>query len=314
LQNKHNSVAAFGRFLYSRNMKRIFLRYFFITTLAAFSLGAFADTSPCNVEVKSSPIGNSTIEYLKVGKGEPILLLHGLFAQKEQWSELACQLASAGYLVVAPDLPGFGKSIHFPIIDYKLENQAEILHQFTKTLNIQKFDLAGSSMGGAIASIYARNYRSQIRSLAFIGAPLGVGSWSAQVKGALYQGINPFIPITADQFNLEMRLLFYKPPTVPEAIQEGLIADYQKSNRHYQQIWDIVNLYMNEIEKSPSSPVPTLIMWGKEDGIFEVEDIRRLEQKYPKNRHYIVEKGGHLLMLDKPQEVSATYIQFLKSK
>ena len=303
--------------MYSRGMNQFFLKIFSIAIpVFLISSGAWAQSTAdsCNIETKTSSIGGGTIEYLKVGKGAPILLLHGLFAQKEQWSELACYLSSAGYLVVAPDLPGYGKSTHFPIVSYKLENQVEILHQLTSALNIQKFDIAGSSMGGAIASMYARAHSSQVRSLSFIGAPLGVSGWSTQVKSALYQGINPFIPISVDQLSLEMQLLFYKPPVVPESIQQSLLADYQKSNRHYQQVWDIVNLYLFEIEKNPPSPIPTLIMWGKEDGIFEVADIQRLQQKYPKNRHLIVKDAGHLLMLEKPKEVAASYIQFLKPR
>lgn len=298
-------------------MNKIFLRYgllAFLFCLLGTQAHAEATVSPCNIEVKTSSIGNGTLEYLQVGKGAPILLLHGLFAQKEQWSELACYLSSAGYLVIAPDLPGYGKSIHFPIADYKLENQVGILYQFTNTLNMQKFDIAGSSMGGAIASMYARSYPLQVRSLAFIGSPLGVSGWSTQVKSALYQGINPFIPISVDQLNLEMQLLFYKPPPLSEAIQQGLISDYQKQNRHYQQVWDIVNLYLYEIEKNPPAPIPTLIMWGKEDGIFESIEIRKLEQRYPKNRHFMIKDAGHLLMLEKSKEVAVNYIQFLKPR
>ena len=298
-------------------MEKLFLRYCLfalIFCLAGSKADAETFASACNIEVKTSAVGSGTVEYLKVGKGTPILLLHGLFAQKEQWSELACYLSNAGYLVIAPDLAGYGKSIYIPIIDYKLENQVGILHQFTNTLNIQRFDIAGSSMGGAIASMYARAYPMQVRSLALIGAPLGVSGWSTQVKSALDQGINPFIPISVDQLNLEMQLLFYRPPVLSEAIQQALIADYQKQNRHYQQVWDIVNLYLYEIEKNSPSPIPALIMWGKEDGIFESIDMRRLEQKYPKNRHYLVKVACHLLMLEKPKEVAVNYIQFLKPR
>ena len=298
-------------------MNRIFLKFFYLFAaifLFVSDVGAQTVPGTCYVEVKTSPVGGGSIEYLKVGKGAPILLLHGLFAQKEQWSELACYLSAAGYLVIAPDLPGYGKSAPFPIVDYKLEKQVRLLHEFTNALNIQKFDLAGSSMGGAVASMYARAYPIQVRSLAFIGSPLGISGWSTQVKSALYQGINPFIPISVDQFNLEMQLLFYKPPVVPESIQQSLIADYQKSNRHYQQVWDIVNLYLYEIEKNPPSPIPALIMWGKQDGIFDVVDIQRLRQKYPKNRYLVVNEAGHLLMLETPKEVATNYIEFLKSK
>lgn len=298
-------------------MKKIYLKYYLLTILvftSSFGLCGEPVLGSCNLEVKTIPAGGATIEYLSAGKGDPILLLHGLFAQKEQWSELACQLSVAGYLVIAPDLPGYGKSIHFPLVDYKLENQVRLLHEFTNALNIQKLDLAGSSMGGAIASMYARSYPMQVRSLAFIGSPLGISGWSTQVKSALYQGINPFIPISADQLNLENHLLFYKPPVVPESLQQSLIADYQKSNRHYQQVWDIVNLYLYEIEKNPPSPIPALIMWGKQDGIFDVVDIEKLRQKYPKNRYLVINEAGHLLMLENPKEVASIYMTFLKPR
>ncbi|MEY3224429.1 MAG: hypothetical protein RL565_619 [Pseudomonadota bacterium] len=306
-----------GKQKYSGTMNQFFLKFFYLfAALFIFISNVSAQILPgaCNIDVKTSPVGGGTIEYLKAGSGTPILLLHGLFAQKEQWSELACYLSAAGYLVIAPDLPGYGKSAPFPIVDYKLENQVRLLHEFTNALNIQKLDLAGSSMGGAIVSMYARAYPTQVRSLAFIGSPLGISSWSTQVKSALYQGINPFIPISVDQLNLENQLLFYKPPVVPESIQQSLIADYKKSNRHYQQVWDIVNLYLYEIEKNPPSPIPTLIMWGKQDGIFDVVDIQKMQEKYPKNRYLVVNEAGHLLMLETPKEVATNYIEFLRPK
>jgi abhydrolase domain-containing protein 6 len=270
--------------------------------------------APCFIEVESKHVGKGSIEYLKAGSGTPIVLLHGLFAQKEQWSEVACELSSAGFMVIAPDLPGYGKSIHFPAEDYRLENQVGLLHRFTDLLELRKIHIAGSSMGGAIASMYANQYPKQALTLAFIGAPLGVGSWGAKVRDALSKDINPFIPITIDQFNLEMELLFYKPPEVPETIKDQLLADYRKSNRHYQQVWNIVNLYMNQITKSSPAPIPTLILWGKRDEIFSVGDIGALQLKYPGNQHYIVPDAAHLLMLEKPKEVGRRYLEFLKQR
>ena len=270
--------------------------------------------APCFIEVESKQVGKGSIEYLKAGSGTPVVLLHGLFAQKEQWSEVACELSSAGFMVIAPDLPGYGKSIHFPVEDYRLENQVGLLHRFTDLLELRKIHIAGSSMGGAIASMYVNKYPGQVYSLAFVGSPLGIGPWGVKVKDALSQGINPFIPITIDQFNLEMELLFYKPPEVPETIKDQLLADYRKSNQHYQQVWNIVNLYMNQISKSSPVRIPTLILWGKQDEIFAMDDIGALQAKYPGNRHYIMPDAGHLLMLEKPKEVSFQYIQFLKRR
>lgn len=280
-----------------------------VTARAEPFLGA-----PCVIEVESKQVGKGSIEYMKAGSGMPVVLLHGLFAQKEQWSEVACELSSAGFMVIAPDLPGYGKSIDFPDEDYRLENQVALLHRFTNSLGLYEIHIAGSSMGGAIASMYANQYPSQALTLAFIGAPLGMGPWGTRVQEALAQGINPFIPINMDQFNLEMELLFYEPPLVPGAIKDQLLSDYRGSNRHYQQVWDIVNLYTSQISNSSPARIPTLILWGKQDQIFSVSDSGALQLKYLSNQHYIVPKAAHLLMLEKPKEVSQRYIEFLRQR
>lgn len=298
-------------------MNHLFLKIICVVVTAyLFVVGIRAQPvlGSCDAEVKTIVVNSGSIQYLSVGNGSPILLLHGLFAQKEQWTEMACYLSASGYLVIAPDLPGYGMSVNFPIEDYGLEKQVEILHQFTQSLGVEKFDIAGSSMGGAIASMYSKAYPGQIKSLAFIGAPMGFSAWGAGVKAAFYRGINPFIPISNEEFNLAMQLLFYKRPVVPESIQRDLIADYQKSNRHYQQVWDIVNLYLYGMEKIPPGSIPTLLLWGEEDRIFEVDGIRKAQQKFPKNQHFIIKEAGHLLMLETPKEVTAIYIQFLKSR
>ena len=270
--------------------------------------------APCAIDVQSQRVGKGSIEYLKVGSGTPVVLLHGLFAQKEQWTEVACGLSAAGLMAIAPDLPGYGNSKPFPIVDYRLEKQVALLHRFIESLGFRKIHIAGSSMGGVIASMYGNQYPGQTASLAFIGAPLGIEPWGERVQEALVKGVNPFIPLNTEQFNLEMELLFYEPPVVPESIKDQLLADYQKSNRHYQQVWNVVNLYMNQIAKSSPVRIPTLILWGKQDEIFSVAGVVALQAKYPGNEHYTMSDAGHLLMLEKPKEVSFQYIQFLKQR
>jgi pimeloyl-ACP methyl ester carboxylesterase len=164
-----------------------------------------------------------------VGNGRKILLLHGLFASKEQWHTIMCRLSEVGYQAIAPDLPGYGNSKSFALNDYALPNQATLLHKLM--LGIKSFDLAGSSMGGAIAWLYAQRYPNQVHSLAFIGSPLGVVDWANSVT-AIFQGINPFIPITKEQFALEIGLLFFTPPPIPDVVVEK-VNDYNIRNRHY---------------------------------------------------------------------------------
>lgn len=113
-------------------------------------------TFTCPIATRSIAIGTGTLSYSQVGIGQPILLLHGLFANKEQWHTMSCQLAKAGYRSIVPDLPGYGNSTGFTVQDYALEHQAALLHQLMERLGIQSFEIAGSSMGGTIAVLYSQ--------------------------------------------------------------------------------------------------------------------------------------------------------------
>ena len=285
-----------------------------LSLFSGLSLAASGRNEECQPSTQTVGVQGGTIHYRKAGEGSPVVLLHGLFAQKEQWDAVLCLLAAAGHTAIAPDLPGYGQSIGFPLADYKLENQVVLLNQWVNALGISRFDLAGNSMGGAIAALYVQAYPRQIRSLAFIGAPMGITGWGNGVREAIFEGINPFIPTDLSQLGREMNLLFTKPPILPESIQAGLIKEYTERNRHYQQIWDIVNLYGSVLDKHPRSKVPTLIVWGQNDRIFEVKGADRLRQRFLQAKLIRLPDAGHLPQLEKPEETTGIYLRFLGNR
>ena len=267
----------------------------------------------CQLISGSVDLGKGQIKYLSVGSGKPVLLLHGLFAQKEQWSDFACELSKSGYTVYAPDLPGYGQSVGFSITNYQLTSEADLIHQFTQKLGLKSFNVAGNSMGGAIAALLVNKYPNEVNTLAFIGAPMGITGWSPQIKSAMYEGINPFIPISIDQFNLEISLLFTSPPVINNSIKEAVIKEYSVNNRHYQQVWNIVNLEMAVLDSIPNLGKPTLIIWGQDDGIFSVSAKPNLDKKYPNATSLTMASVSHLIMVERPIEVANLYWEFLKS-
>jgi pimeloyl-ACP methyl ester carboxylesterase len=284
-----------------------------ISLIGANFVTAAPTDSNCNIATLKMKLADGVLSYNKVGKGRPILLLHGLFADKEQWNSIACQLSQAGYQAIAPDLPGYGNSKNFPVQDYALENQTKLLHELTTKLGIQKVDLAGSSMGGAIAHLYSQQYPRQIHSIAFIGSPLGVIDWSNSLKAAIIEGINPFIPITDQQFDLEMSLLFVKPPQIPNPIKQAKVEDYLKNNRNYQQTWDIVNLYDRLLEQPPTHTFPTLIFWGEADKIYDISGAKILKHYFPNSQVWKLPQAGHLLLIENADQVTSLYLKFLKN-
>ncbi len=292
--------------MYCLSARHVFVLLF---TLLSWPFVVYGE--PCTIEAFTQEVEQGTIPYRSAGSGAEVLLLHGLFAQKEQWDEVLCALAQAGYRATAPDLPGYGQSAGYGLAAYALEEQVALLEKFMSARGVPRFHIAGNSMGGTIAAMYARQYPRKVMTLTFVGGALGIVDWGAPIKQAIIQGINPFIPVNEAQVDLELSLLLNKPPVLPEASKSVMIRPYIDNHAHYQQVWNIVSLYGNAIKTMKPSPVRTLILWGETDHVFDVAGVPALARKFPNSRRILMPNVGHLPMLEAPATVARQYIAFL---
>jgi pimeloyl-ACP methyl ester carboxylesterase len=212
-----------------------------------------------------------------------------------------------------PDLPSYGQSTGFSIESYALTQEVFLIRQFVQKLGLKEPHITGNSMGSTIAALYSEQYPDDIKSLGFIGAPLGIVGWSPQVKSAILKGINPFVPVTVSQFDLELSLLFYKPPTISAEVKQSAVNGYVSNNMHYQQIWNIVNLDLMVLDQKKKSTKPTFIAWGMHDGVFNISGKRLLDERFPNGLSLTISDAAHLIMLEKPKEIADQYLNFLNS-
>ena len=159
--------------------------------------------------------------------------------------------------------------------------------------------------------MYAGAHRGRLLSLTFIGGTLGLGEWAPPLKAVIRTGINPFIPVTVEQFEQELALLLVRVPEMsPEAKRTG-IQPYQEHLGHHRQIWDIVGLYHSTLVQLPVNRVPTLAVWGRQHRVFDVGEAQLLARAFPNSRVVRVDGAGHLAMLDAPDAVASEYLGFL---
>lgn len=285
-----------------------------VALLGAAIIASAEGPAPYAIAKHSQTIGSGTIVYNIVGTGPNVLLVHGLFADKEQWSGLACRLADAGYTALAPDLPGYGKSTGYEVADYRLETQVALLNELATQLGIDRVDIAGNSMGGTIAAMYAVRYPRQVRSLAFLGSPLGIIAFNDGIAEAIFHGTNPFIPVDVAQLDLELALLFVSPPSLPPATKQAIVANYVADNLHYVQVWNIVNLYIDTLRSGPLPRARVLIVWGRDDQVFDVAGADRPHRRIPRSAVHRLSNAGHLLHLENAAEVAPIYVKFLRGR
>ena len=115
--------------------------------------------------MKLVPVDGSNLAYTDAGSGSPILLVHGFPLDSRVWNAVGTQLAGR-FRVVSVDLPGFGQS---PLgSGFTIESLGDTIAKFAKALKLEKFVLAGLSMGGYVALGFADRYPAMLAGLAMV--------------------------------------------------------------------------------------------------------------------------------------------------
>lgn len=262
----------------------------------------------------SIDVNGVNIEYLEGGKGEPLVLIHGFGANKDNWTRIGKYLTSH-FRVIALDLPGFGESGKDPDGDYSISNQAEWVKAFVRAMGIQSLYMGGNSMGGKIAGAYASRYPDHIKSLLLI-APGGVASSEhSEMFRRLKQGKpNPLVARNVEEYERLLDFVFVKRPFIPHPIKKLLIQeaiDHQPLNKKiFKQLRSSSDVPPLEVLLN-GLPVPTLIVWGSQDRVLHVSGAKILESVIPNARAEIMDSVGHLPMIEKPEKTAGLYLNFL---
>lgn len=247
--------------------------------------------------------------YLEGGRGEPLLLLHGFGANKDNYVRVARQLTEH-YRVIAPDHIGFGESTHPADADYRPLAQVERLRQLVAALGLKRVHLGGSSMGGQIALIYAARYPDEVASLWLLD-PAGI--WSAP-RSEMHQiiaggGRNPLMAQSADEFAAIYAFVMSDPPFIPRPLLDVMarerIANHALEERIFREITsDSVEARVAGLK------TPSLIVFGARDRVIHPGSAEILHKLLPNSRVVILPNTGHLPMLEKPRRSAEDYLKF----
>src|SRR5690606_35970953 len=116
------------------------------------------------------------IHYQDLGQGPVVVFLHGSGSGASGHSNFKGnypQLVENGYLVIVPDLIGYGYSDKPDDVDYPLDFFVECVKQTLDQIGVDRYSLVGNSLGGAIAIKYALDYPDNVEKLVLM-APGGV--------------------------------------------------------------------------------------------------------------------------------------------
>ncbi|HYA40934.1 MAG TPA: alpha/beta hydrolase [Syntrophobacteraceae bacterium] len=279
-----------------------------------FNLAQQANRRCAGLVKKEVQVDSDRIVYLEGGRGEIVLLLHGYTANKDRWTHFAKRL-TPDYHVIIPDLAGFGESTKRWDQSYDIDSQVKLLDRFTEVLQLQRFHLAGNSMGGAVAAVYSAEIPQKILTVALL-APYGVvTAKKSEFQLQRDKGVNPLLIRNPADFERVLPYLFFKPPPIPAVFRKVIAAQAMAAREFNEKIAQ--DLAKERLALEPFLPMieaPVLIIWGDHDRMLDVSGASILEKGLKNHQTLIMNDTGHLPMMEKPAETAAAYISFLKNE
>jgi pimeloyl-ACP methyl ester carboxylesterase len=236
----------------------------------------------------------------EAGEGPAVLLLHAGIADRTMWDEHLEPLASAGYRVVAPDLPGFGEAV---VGSGPVAHWEDVLETMDG-LGIERTALVGNSFGGAVALRAAAVAPERVSSMALFSAgavpepdpsPELLAVWEAE-EAALEAGDH--------EQAVAAVVSAWVSPQAPGEVRDR-IATMQRRN-YERHAGEHAEHAPDPLEEDPgllgAIACPVLLAAGEEDMVDFKDALPALEEGLPSATTALIPRCGHLAPLEAPEE------------
>ena len=260
-------------------------------------------------------LDGNTIHYTVQGSGPALVLVHGFGGSTFAWDKLVGSLRPQ-YTMYALDLLGFGLSDKPVDASYVLPAQADLVCALISALGIEKTVLIGHSMGGVIVADAVSKLPDRIKGLIMI-------------EPGFYYTPPLFFQHLFFPFDRAMAKMFYsrmgreksfvgsyydKSLVTPEMIDELLIARQTPGAvEAMQSMSSDPEAYSTYEDIAAAVTGPSLMIWGErgeKTRTREIEDSRRLMKG---SQLVMVEKCGHYVQDEKPEQAAQVILAFLQS-
>jgi pimeloyl-ACP methyl ester carboxylesterase len=258
------------------------------------------------------------VSTFEAGSGEPIVLLHGLGATKQEFLPTVPALAP-NFRTIAIDLPGFGDSDKpFPAA-YNARFFARWVAATLDALELDRAHVLGHSMGGRVALECGMRHPDRIHklvlmtpSMAWLSAPPWakplklirpeLGILQPAPKGFVEGIVKRVVPASDSHFIAPALDEFLRSYLTPR----GRVAFYAAARNIA--LEDPTEFWAGLEALAPES----LFIWGRRDGLVPIGFARHVRERLPAARHCELD-CGHVPQLERPAQLHSAITRFLRS-
>jgi pimeloyl-ACP methyl ester carboxylesterase len=256
------------------------------------------------------------VHFKDEGHGIPLIFLHGSSSSLHTWDKLTPYLKNE-YRIIRMDLPGFGLTGPHAQRDYSLAEYMQFLNDFTTHIEVSHFVLAGNSWGGLFAWYYSSQYQSKIIGLILIDAAGYRMSKTPKRFIASRHIIGRWI-LRHIMSKWIIKTGLKEAYGLPDLIDESTVTRYmdltlRAGNRQafidFAMIREWPDIKLLSLIRSP-----TLILWGKLDSMYNVEQAFVFQENLSHAIVAIVENAGHVPMEEAPHICAKHICEFIDTQ
>lgn len=249
-----------------------------------------------------------------IGQGETIVFWSSLLMSGRMWMAQVRHFSNR-YRVILIDPPGHGDSEQLTR-SFAFSECAQSVVEVLDELGVEKAHFVGNSWGGMIGGTFAATYPDRVCAAVLMNCTGSPAGWRQRIEFPLLAGIIKLVGGFRG-FTLYAATRAFIGPTV-EHEKINVIAHIHKALKACKvdsiawAVDSVVPRRPDQLSLLAAVRSPVLVIAGKEDRTFAVDETREMAKAIPGAKFVIIERTAHLAALENPSEVNKLIDRFLK--
>lgn len=260
--------------------------------------------------VRTVEVGEVRLRTSVRGEGRPLLLVTGLGASLDLAEPFERALAARGRQVISFDAPGIGGSTPYRS-PRRMPGLVRTVTGMLDALGYDEVDVFGVSLGGVVAQQLAKQVPHRVRGLVLAATAPGVGGMPGAPSALLhlttprrYRDPEHYLRIAGSIYGGMAR-------TDPRRLLQTVVGRVRPPSAigYLGQLYAITG--WSSMPWLHTLRQPTLVITGDDDPIIPLVNGRLLAWRIPDATLHVVRGGGHLFILERPDEIAGLVTRFL---
>ena len=245
-------------------------------------------------EIKQS----GKFKFVEEGKGEPLVLLHGLFGALSNFKDLVDHFKQS-HTVIIPLLPLYDLTL----LETSVSGLAKFVQKFMEHQKLKDVHLLGNSLGGHVGLVYALKHQDLVKTITLTGS-----------SGLFENGMGETFPKRGDYNYVEKKtqLTFYDPKVATKELVDEVFSIVNNRLKALK----IIALARSAIrhnlgDELQEIKVPVCLIWGMNDTITPPMVAEEFHKLLPTSELHWIDKCGHAPMMEVPAAFNDILAGFL---